>query len=78
MSKIESVWSISTYIIYTDMISDHLHVQHEYYNEFTNMDIEKETKLFFLVQPIVNCFTLHSISTCKNSQHEYYNDYTGK
>ena len=78
MSKIESVWSISTYIIYTDMISGHLHVQHEYYNEFTNMDIEKETKLFFRVQPIVNCFTLHSISTCKNSQHEYYNDYTGK
>ena len=78
MSKIESVWSISTYIIYTDMISGHLHVQREYYNEFINMDIEKETKLFFLVQPIVNCFTLHSISTSKNSQHEYYNDYTGK
>ena len=34
------------------MISGHLHVQHEYYNEFTNMDIEKETKLFFLVQPV--------------------------
>ena len=34
------------------MISGHLHVQHEYYNEFTNMDIEKETKLFFLVQPL--------------------------
>ena len=34
------------------MISGHLHVQHEYYNEFTNMDIKKETKLFFLVQPI--------------------------
>ena len=60
------------------MISGHLHVQHEYYSEFTNMDIEKETKLFFLVQPIVNCFTLHSISTCNYSQHEYYNDYTRK
>jgi hypothetical protein len=27
------------YHIYTDMIYGHLHVQHEYYNEFTNMDI---------------------------------------
>jgi hypothetical protein len=24
------------------------------------MDMEKETKLFFLVQPILNCLTLHS------------------
>jgi hypothetical protein len=39
------------------MISSHLHVQHEYYNEFTNMDIEKETKLFFSCS--TNCKLLH-------------------
>ena len=34
------------------MIYGHLHVQHEYYNEFINMDIKKEIKLFFLVQQV--------------------------
>jgi len=28
--------------------------------------IWKKKQLFFLVQPIVNCFTFHSISTCTN------------